>query len=154
MADTRPTHSTEPGENRNGVAGTVGKSGEEMHGEPALPKCELNSAPPMIEQMIFDRLNAALDEGQAKSSDGSQRHTLERLGGEIRQWRLHQGYTRSVLAGKLQMDVNQLTSLENGIAQADDFSRRQLLALKALVSDTEPCSLVHAIEEYLAALDR
>jgi hypothetical protein len=94
---------------------------------------ECNQNPPTLDQFVFDRLNAALDPGQASEIDGLQKQALDRLGREIRQWRLQKGYTRAVLAGKLQMDVNRLICLENGIAQVGDMPAGQLANLQALL---------------------
>jgi hypothetical protein len=59
--------------------------------------------------------------------------------------------TRGALAGKVDMTVNSLFCVENGIAKVGDISTGQLLALKALAGAGEGTALVIAIEEYVAS---
>ena len=139
--------------NQNGLTRDKHESSSEGRGSPASPQHGLNSAPlPPIEQTIFDRLNITLEQGQTERVDSPQKHALDELGREIQQWRLQLGYTRAVLAGKLQMNINKLICIENGIAQTDDISTRQLLTLKDLLSKGEAAPLKAAIQQYLISL--
>lgn len=126
---------------------------KDASGDPTPPLPDLNSTPPPIEQTIFDRLNATLDQEQAERAANLQKQLLDELGRLIQQWRLKQGYTRGVLAGKLQMNINQLFCTENGIAEVDDMPAGQLFILKTLLPEDEADALGVAIEAYLATLE-
>lgn len=123
---------------------------DRSHSIPPQPE-QLPAPVRSIPQSIFDRLNASLDKAQTEGADSQHLSTLVELGIELRQWRLQQGYTRALLARKLQIDEEHLLCIENGIAEADQISKAPLLTLQALLNDDEVAqSLSAAIHRYLA----
>lgn len=115
-------------------------------------QAEFTSSLPTIDQTILDRLNAVIAQEQGEKRASIEKYSLDQLGSAIRQWRLRQGYPREVLAGQLQIDVNQLICIENGIAQADEILREQLLTLKKFLAEDEAEPLRTVIQQVLAAL--
>jgi hypothetical protein len=152
MANMRSQSTDNHVGNPNGPPKDNQETSEDACGDPTQPLSDLNSAPPPIDQTIFDRLNAKLDQEQAEGTDNLQKQSLDELGRLIQQWRLKLGYTRGVLAGKLQMNVTQLLCIENGIAEVEDIPAEQLLILKALLPEDDADALRVAIEAYLALL--
>jgi ribosome-binding protein aMBF1 (putative translation factor) len=138
--------------NQSGISSDNKEPSQPDRNDPPSSPSGLHPALPGLAQEVLDRLNTRLTQEQSNTARSPREHALDQLGTYMRQWRLEQGYTRADLASKLQMNVNQLISIENGIAQADEISTEQLLVLKELLPKDKVSTLGAAIDQYLAAL--
>ena len=121
-----------------------------------LESCEEDPAertpsPFPLEQVVFDRLNSEIDAEQEETVERIQKQQLAELGKLIQQWRLSQGYTRGLLASKLDMTVTQLFCIENSIAKTDDMRAQQLRLMRTLLDKDDAGTLRAAIEAYLVS---
>ena len=77
--------------------------------------------PQSLPSTLFDRLNAQVEQELRGAEPESQRDLLTEIGSEVRKWRIRCGYSRQTLATKLDCNVVELLSLENGLSASSDF---------------------------------
>jgi hypothetical protein len=152
MAHTSFQHD---GNDEEGCSDIPDSNNESCQGEPLGLTSLLSDgtvAVPTLDGVLIERLDAEVQREQASQARGAQEQLLVLLGEEIRRWRLQQGYTRTALGEKLQMNAAQLACLENGIAESGDISLRQLHILQTLLAGSHD-PLVVALAKYLRTLE-
>lgn len=117
--------------------------------EPVLSSAYTEVTP--IADELLDRCNLVADTGrEQENSEGLQ--VLDAIGDLLKTWRIGHGFTRAMVAEKLDMTREKLLFLETGMSMTADISVQQLTLLQSMLAQSAHAKELTALLEKYAQI--